>query len=64
MPVKQEKNYREFHYKNSQLSTWSASYAVWGYSYNDIYGTARFSMSIDAEKVEEFIQKLRVLIGK
>jgi len=63
-PVKQEKNYREFHYKNSQLSTWSASYAVWGYSYNDIYSTVRLSMSIDAEKVEEFIQKLRVLIGK
>lgn len=35
-----------------------------GYSYNDIYGTVRLSMSIDTEKVEEFIQKLRVLIGK
>lgn len=61
-PVKKTDDYREF--QNEQEYTHSICFGVWGFDYNDFYGSVRFGMCIKKEKVEEFVSRLRDIIGK
>lgn len=61
-PVKKEYGYREFDFAYNHLS--NISFGVWGFEYNDYYQTVRFGICLKKEHVDEFIDKLRKIIGK
>jgi hypothetical protein len=61
-PVKQTKEYREF---NSTINyIINISFGVWGYSYNTYYNSITFGICIKNNKVDEFVNKLRIILGK
>lgn len=61
-PVYQCSDYREFNVTDNYLN--NISFAIWGYSYNDFYKSIEFGLVIEKDKVDEFIIKLRKIIGK
>lgn len=54
--------YREYDTTSSHYS--NISFAVWGYRYNEFYGSVRFGICIKTDLVDEFISKLKKIIGK
>ncbi len=62
LPIKEETFYREFDVVHKYKS--NISFAVWGYSYNDFYGSVRFGLVIKTEMVKDFIEALRTIINK
>lgn len=54
--------YREFDAVSQYES--NISFGVWGFSYNDFYGSVTFGICIKNEQVDEFIKLLRDIIGK
>jgi len=63
-PIKITEDYREFDRTYEYRHEQNTCFAVWGFGYNDLYGCVRFGLCIENEKVEEFLSKLKVLIGK
>lgn len=61
-PVVEKEDYREFVDEGKFPS--NISFGVWGFRYNDFYGSITFGISIKKEMVDEFIQKLRIIISK
>lgn len=61
-PIIEKKDYREFIDEGNFKS--NISFGVWGFRYNDFYGSISFGICIKKELVDEFIQKLRVIISK
>lgn len=55
-------NYREFdaiHQYDSNIT-----FGIWGYDFNDFYGSVRFGICLPKDQVDLFIQELREIIGK
>jgi hypothetical protein len=61
-PVKETPEYREFDATDKYTS--NITFGVWGYKYNDFYGSILFGLCIKNELVKEFIEKLRQIIKK
>ena len=61
-PILEKEDYREFVSKH--VYNGNVSFAVWGYRFNDFYESIIFGICLKTDKVDEFISKLRVLIGK
>jgi len=61
-PIFECDEYRIYRHKDEYIS--NISFGVWGYEYNDYYGSIRFGICIKKDKVEEFIEKLREFIKK
>jgi hypothetical protein len=61
-PVVEKPDYREFIDDGKYPS--NISFGVWGFSYNDFYGSITFGISIKRDLVDEFILKLRNIINK
>ena len=61
-PILEKEDYREFVAKH--VYNQNACFAVWGYRFNDFYESITFGICLKTEKVDEFISKLRTLIGK
>ena len=61
-PIKEVEDYREFNATSNYKS--NISFAVWGFDFNDFYGSVRFGMCIKNDKVDEFMNKLRTIINK
>lgn len=61
-PVIENDNYREF-IANAEYNS-NISFAVWGYRFNDFYNSISFGICLKTDKVEEFVSKLRQIIGK
>lgn len=61
-PVVEKEEYREFHAIDQYDS--NICFAVWGYRFNDFYGSVTFGMSIKKDLVDEFIVELRKIINK
>lgn len=56
-----DKGYREFIWNRRGYNT---TFGVWGFMFNDIYGTVHFGMSIDKQNLNDFISELRKIIDK
>lgn len=61
-PVLEKEGYREFISKH--VYEGNVCFAVWGYRFNTFYESITFGICLKTEKVDEFISKLRTLIGK
>lgn len=61
-PVLEKKEYREF--VSSGDYKINISFAVWGFDYNEFYGSVRFGLCIKSENVDTFISELRKIIDK
>lgn len=61
-PVRVTDTYREF--QHDHRGEWNIAFAVWGFDYNDYYGSVRFGIVIPTNKVDEFISRIREIIGK
>ena len=61
-PILEKEDYREFVAKHNHEV--NISFAVWGFYYNTFYESITFGICLKTEKVDEFISKLRTLIGK
>lgn len=62
-PISVTKEYREF-YSKFDNRCYLSSFPVWGFSYNDFYGSVKFGICLERENVEPFINQLRSIIGK
>ena len=62
LPVAEHEGYREFDITLTHKS--NISFGVWGFCYNDFYGTVQFGVAIPTDKVDKFIKDLRALLGK
>lgn len=60
--VLEKEEYREFVSKH--VYEGHISFAVWGYRFNEFYESILFGICIESSKVDEFISKLRTIIGK
>lgn len=61
-PVLEKNTYREFIATDERKS--NTCFGVWGYLFNDFYGSIRFGICLKTDKVGEFVEKLRKIIGK
>lgn len=61
-PVVKKPDYREFNATDKYQS--NITFGVWGYRFNDFYGSITFGICIKSELVDEFIYQLRAIIGK
>jgi len=61
-PILEKEDYREFVAKH--VYNGNVAFAVWGYGFNNFYESITFGICLKTDKVDEFISKLRVLIGK
>lgn len=61
-PVVSNESYREF-IEDGKFPS-NIAFGIWGYRYNSFYGCITFGMVINKELVDEFVEKLRVIIGK
>lgn len=61
-PVVEKEGYREFHAIDQYDS--NICFGMWGYRFNDFYGSVTFGMSIKKDLVDEFILELRKIINK
>ncbi len=61
-PIIEKPEYREFQYVYEYLT--NISFAVWGFDYNDFYGSVRFGLCIKTENVKKFTEELRKIIDK
>lgn len=61
-PIKETKDYREYDVMHENLS--NISFGVWGFRFNDFYGSVTFGLCMDTKKVDEFITSLKLIIGK
>lgn len=61
-PVLEKNEYREFVAEDKFEH--NLMFGVWGFSFNDFYGSVQFGLCIKKELVDEFIQKLRKIINK
>lgn len=61
-PVLEKESYREF--ISTRPIKINTSFAVWGFGYNDFYGSITFGLCIKSENVDTFISELRKIIGK
>lgn len=61
-PVVEKPEYREFIDEGKYPS--NISFAVWGYRFNEFYKSITFGICIKKELVEEFVEKLRKIVGK
>lgn len=62
IPVVSKPDYREFVATDKYRS--NITFGVWGYRFNDFYGSVTFGICIKTELVDEFINLLRVIINK
>lgn len=63
-PTVKTKEYREYHYKSNCSGSYLSSFPLYGFWFNDIYGSIKFGICIEPENVDMFIQELRKIIGK
>lgn len=65
-PVATFPDYREFkvNYYEKYKHLSNVSFGVWGYRFNNYYGSITFGICLESSKTEEFISKLRTLINK
>lgn len=61
-PILKTEKYREFYSIDEYVH--NISFAIWYFTYNTIFKSIKFSLCIEENKTEEFIQKLRKLINK
>lgn len=61
-PVVERNTYREFVATSPYLG--SISLALWGYRFNDFYKSVNFGVCIKTDRVDDFILRLRGIIGK
>lgn len=55
-------HYREF--DSTIECSRNEMFAVWGYSFNNFYNSIQFGICIETKNVDEFVSKLRTIIGK
>lgn len=61
-PIVEKEDYREFIAIHEYKS--NISFAIWGYNFNNYYKSIRFGICLKNEHVDEFVSKLRTLLGK
>lgn len=57
-----ENNYRELSYDSDTKI--NSSFAIWGFNFNNFWGTLRFGICIDSNKKDKFLSSLRKLLNK
>lgn len=61
-PVIQKPDYREFNSTCKYQS--NITFGVWGFDFNDFYGSVRFGICIETKLVDAFIGQIRTIINK
>jgi hypothetical protein len=61
-PVAEHEMYREFQHEGERRN--NLMFGLWAFRYNTFYGSVHLGVCLPEDKVDEFIQKLRVLLNK
>lgn len=61
-PVVEKENYREFVAIDKYHG--NISFPIWGFKYNEVYGSVHFGICLKKNLVDDFVSKLRNIIGK